>query len=113
MDSAARAKLDPSARAFLAASRAPASPETEQAGQLPTVRVVARGRTPFTPSQLQVLEHRGVHVGTVAGDILTALVDVPALERLAEAEFIGAVELSGPLQPESDIEAHLDVEDDP
>ena len=114
MDSAARAKLDPTAREFLSTTRAATPDDTEGAGQAQTVRVLARGRTPFTPSQLQNLEHRGVHVATVAGDILTASVDGPALERLAEAEFIGAVELSVPLEPESDddMQGDLDVEPD-
>lgn len=89
MDERARRKLDPMGRRFLTAD-----------GPDRSVRVLARGRGPFTDAQVRQLRDRGVRVGTVAGDVLTASVEPAGLDALAGTDFVAAIEVASALHPE-------------
>lgn len=71
------------------------STKTEQ------VSILLRTNGTLTDEQRTQLETLGAEVRTVAGDIVTATVVLEQVLVISELDFVGYIELSQPLRPES------------
>lgn len=84
------------------------------AGELPaSVGLLLRLRAEPNDAELIRLEGLGVHVRTIAGDVLTADADPALLPQLTDEPFVLSVEASAPLymdSPEAEPANYSDVE---
>lgn len=71
------------------------SAETER------VNILLRTNGTLTDAQRTQLETLGAEVRTVAGDIVTAAIDLQQITAISELDFVSYIELSQPLRPES------------
>lgn len=83
-------KLSAPARQLLASAELP-----------PSVGLMLRLRAEPSDPELIRLEDLGIHVRSIAGDVLTADADPAVLPRLTEEAFVLSVEASAPLYMES------------
>ena len=65
---------------------------TKQAAQSIDVLIQTRGK--LDPAQRAALEKRGVRIGSVMGDVLTASVAAQAIPEIANLEFVVHIEMS-------------------
>lgn len=71
------------------------SAETER------VNILLRTHGTLTDAQRTQLETLGAEIRTVAGDIVTAAIDLQQVTAISELDFVRYIELSQPLRPES------------
>jgi hypothetical protein len=65
------------------------------------VNILLRTNGTPTDAQRTQLETLGAEIRTVAGDIVTAAIDLQQIIALSELDFVSYIELSQPLRPES------------
>jgi hypothetical protein len=90
-----QSKLSSSARHLLAGRGQPGG-----LAQTDTVSILLRGKGKFDPGQMTALKADGVHIRTVAGDVLSADVPLDALSRVEGHDFVTSIEISTPLYTE-------------
>lgn len=92
MASSSESKLDAPTRQYLA--------ELDEQPQR-RMSVIVRGTRAFTDEVLGLLEEAGVHILTVAGDILTADLAPERLGDVLDNDDVAQVSISGPLYDDS------------